>query len=399
MIEHWRIAAWIVRQAGLKGILFDPEPYSLPHAQFCYSAQAQRERHRFEEYYAKARSRGREVLRAVAEECPNIVLFCYFMDSVCAAPPARPIRARVSASMPTACIRPSSTAGSTPCRPRSPWSTAARCRISSTVRGKFLRAGQLIRGDCQELVSPENRAKYRAQVQVSFGIYLDAYWNPTDSPWHIDGLGGSRVARLGSQRGETPCTWPTNMSGFTASGSAGGRPPITEVQPQTWPEVLPHCDDIFASPRDPLGYARRLRWPSRRSSGQAGKLTRQRRLQHRGPGTIAVGLGDVAGGKVERLVGLGSQSRPRTGRIGPHGGGCRRMFLTKPRREAGTAVHCAGDAQDPRPGRDGVAYRWQTAAGNWTADALDRMFYAAGPRLPGASCSAWWRFPRKLVNC
>ena len=61
---------------------------------------------------------------------------------------------------------------------------------------EFLEAALRIKGACQELVSPENRAKYRAQVQVSFGIYLDAYWNPKGSSWYIDGKGGSRVERL-----------------------------------------------------------------------------------------------------------------------------------------------------------------------------------------------------------
>ena len=40
IVDHWRIAAWIVRQSGFKGICFDPEPYAAPHAQFQYSAQA-----------------------------------------------------------------------------------------------------------------------------------------------------------------------------------------------------------------------------------------------------------------------------------------------------------------------------------------------------------------------
>lgn len=34
IVEHWRIAAWLAKQGGLKGILFDPEPYDPPHAPF-----------------------------------------------------------------------------------------------------------------------------------------------------------------------------------------------------------------------------------------------------------------------------------------------------------------------------------------------------------------------------
>ncbi len=38
IVEHWRIAAWLAKQSGLKGLLFDPEPYTLPHSQFSYAA-------------------------------------------------------------------------------------------------------------------------------------------------------------------------------------------------------------------------------------------------------------------------------------------------------------------------------------------------------------------------
>ncbi len=37
--EHWRIAAWLAKRSGLKGLLFDPEPYTPPHSQFSYASQ------------------------------------------------------------------------------------------------------------------------------------------------------------------------------------------------------------------------------------------------------------------------------------------------------------------------------------------------------------------------
>ena len=71
MVEHWRIAAWIAKQSGCKGILFDPEPYTPPHAQFGYAAQPGRAQHSFNQYAAKARQRGREVMQAVVKEYPQ----------------------------------------------------------------------------------------------------------------------------------------------------------------------------------------------------------------------------------------------------------------------------------------------------------------------------------------
>ena len=46
-----------------------------------------------------------------------------------------------------------------------------------------------------QLVAPENRQKFRANVQVSSGHYLDCYSNK-DGHWHLPPLNGSRLARL-----------------------------------------------------------------------------------------------------------------------------------------------------------------------------------------------------------
>ena len=63
---------------------------------------------------------------------------------------------------------------------------------------QYLEATVRMKGECQKFVSPENRAKYRAQVQAGFGIYLDAYWNPPTSPWHIATASNeTRADRLG----------------------------------------------------------------------------------------------------------------------------------------------------------------------------------------------------------
>ena len=111
LVEHWRIAAWLARQGGLKGILFDPEPYTEPFAQFSYRAQPQRDQHTFAEYQAKARQRGREVMRAIAREYPNITLFTYFMNCVNSTALGQQDPNLVLEGSATASTPPSSTAG------------------------------------------------------------------------------------------------------------------------------------------------------------------------------------------------------------------------------------------------------------------------------------------------
>jgi hypothetical protein len=266
--EHWAIAAWIAKEAGFRGFLFDPEPYTEPYSQFAYAAQPQAAQHRFNDYYAKARERGRQVLAAVAREFPEAVVYCYFMNSICS--PAtghadpRPVLAGLGYGLYPAFI--------------DGWLDAAPPEMTF-VDGcesaylyhedmQYVRAALGIKGACQELVSPENRAKYRAQVQVSYGIYLDAYWNEEPSPWRVRCDGVPPVQKLlenvrsGLQAcdgyvwvyGEKFCWWPT---------------PNGAVQPQSWPEALPGCDEALRLARDPVRFARdrleRLR--------QAGTLT------------------------------------------------------------------------------------------------------------------------------
>ena len=81
--EHCRLLARLAHQGGLKGLLFDPEPYTEPFKQFKYSSQARRTEHSFEDYCRKARQRGREVMDAVASEFPDLVLFTYFLFGEC----------------------------------------------------------------------------------------------------------------------------------------------------------------------------------------------------------------------------------------------------------------------------------------------------------------------------
>ncbi len=85
IVDHCRIAAWIAEEGNLKGILFDPEAYTHPYSQFDFGTQAQRDKHTFDQYQAKARQLGKEMIASMAAVDPNLVILTYFMDSTKAA--------------------------------------------------------------------------------------------------------------------------------------------------------------------------------------------------------------------------------------------------------------------------------------------------------------------------
>ncbi len=390
IVEHWRIAAWVAKQAGFKGILFDPEPYAQPHSQFTYAAQPERDKHTFAEYCQKARQRGREVMGAVAAEYPDLTLFCYFLNSVngSATGQADPRRALRTAGYG---LLPAMLDG---------WLDAAPPTVT-LVDGcesaylynsqiEYLEAANLIRGADQEFVSPENRAKYRAQVQVGFGLYLDAYANPKGSPWYIDGLGGPRAERLRSNAqtalrvadeyvwvyGEKYRWWSTNNK---------------SVKTQTWPEAIPECDQILRFARSPLDFAREE--VSRLEAAR--KLVNLARNGDFGSEAAATAEGTPVkyreGGppagwstwQDERSKGTFTWDRQVN-----HGGGqgaaraagvVQGCFLESHLVKPGERYAVAAFQKQTGKGDAAIRVRWKTADGRWIHEDRDVMIFREGP--------------------
>ena len=372
---HWRIVAWTVRQAGLKGIAFDPEAYHPEQAVFRYGVQPQRAKRDFAQYAAQARRRGREVMQAIAEECPDPTILCLFLNSACGAAavqgdPQAVLHGHLYGLLPAFLDG---------------WLDAAPPTLT-VVDGcedaylfnspeQYLQAAHLIRGPCQELVSPENRAKYRAQVQVGFGVYLDAYWNPKSSPWHVDALGGAPAARLGANvasalyaadeyvwiYGERFRWWPTNAS---------------RVEAQSWPEVLPFCDEYLRCARDPLGYARD-RIGRQRASGKLASAVRNGGFDRALAPADWVPWPDASSQAELAWDELAGCAKPGSARVQKaQNNGLLQTLAVNPGERYVVRAKCKlrgdGDAL--------LRIGWQTAPGRWNGAAPERAFFAGGSR-------------------
>ncbi len=385
IVEHWRIAAWLAKQSGLKGLLFDPEPYTPPHSQFSYVAQPDRAQRAFNEYAAKARERGRQVMRAVAEEYPKITIFCYFMNSVCVTAAGR-ADPRPALAVQGYGLYPAMIDGWLDVAPPSiVLVDGCESAYLYNSRQQFLESALQIKGACQELVSAENRAKYRAQVQVSFGMYLDAYWNPKDSPWYIGGLGGPRVERLRANTsaalaaadqyvwvyGERFRWWPTPNRG---------------VRPESWSAAIPGCEQALLYARDPLDYAR-TEIAKAKQDGKAVNLARNGSFSsstaksmegteqdwHDGlpPAGWSAWQRDDSKGTFtwDREAGATGKGAARASRVAD---GC---FLQSFKVAPGERYAVRAACKVRGSGNAWLRVRWQTADGRWTAETQDQLFY------------------------
>jgi hypothetical protein len=82
IVNNAKVAAWVARQGGLKGWMFDTEQYE--KQQFKYHDQRDAKTRSFVEYSAAARRRGNEFIRAVNSEFPDIIILFTFAHTLMA---------------------------------------------------------------------------------------------------------------------------------------------------------------------------------------------------------------------------------------------------------------------------------------------------------------------------
>ncbi len=85
MIANWRALARAAKQAGMKGMKFDPECYEGP-SPFNFETLKQHENKTPEEYEKQVQKVAGQIVEAMNEEYPNITLLFYFGPSVAGYP-------------------------------------------------------------------------------------------------------------------------------------------------------------------------------------------------------------------------------------------------------------------------------------------------------------------------
>lgn len=265
LADKLRICAWLAREGGAKGIAPDFEPYGENQWKFDPTKG-----HTFAATAALARLRGAQCIRGLAAEMPEAVILTLFLNSVVLQAGRVDDPNDLLAREPYGLL-PAFFNGMLDAAP------PGMVIVDGCENGYYLdsveayqRAALDLRswsGPAIKLIAPENRAKYRQQVQAGFGFYLDMFVNPPDNSYYRPPLDGSRLKRLSrnlraARDSADEYVWIYGEQCRWWSGLAKDKPWREEQLKNTagkgriWEEVLPGISRVIQWAREADAAAR-----------------------------------------------------------------------------------------------------------------------------------------------
>ncbi len=367
--------AWLMKQAGCKGLAIDFEPYGVNLFHF-----DPKKGRAFADTAALARKRGAQFVQAVAGEFPEAVLLTLFMNS---------INLKAGASDSPDSLLASAGYGLLPAFIDGMLDAAppAMVFVDGCENGYYmdsaeecLRAARAMRawhGGAIRLVSPANRAKYRAQVQAGFGFYLDLFVNDATNHYYRGPLNGSRLAHLERNLAFTRDAADEYVWIYGEQCRWWGPPlraPESVGQGRLWEEAMPGIRSAIAHVRDPAGAAlddiARLR--------AAGALTN---LARNGDFTRPASPKE---GAMPAEFSAWQDEKAPTGKFawdaGVGGGAARATrvkwgcFIQSQPVNPGERYAVQADCLPRGSSQPTLVVRWQTADSRWTREPDDRTF-------------------------
>jgi len=367
--------AWLVKQAGGKGLAIDFESYGAH--QFKFDAARRRS---FADTAAWARKRGAQFAQAVAREFPDAVLLTLWMNSINFKAGKSDLPQNILASAGYGLL-PAFIDGMLDGAP------PAMVLVDGCEDGyyldsaeEYLRTAHELRswnGAAIRLVSPANRPKYRQQVQAGFGFYLDMFLNNATNHYYRGPINGSRLARLERNLAFACDAADEYVWVYGEQCRWWGRPtsvPNSVGQGRLWEEALPGITRAIAQVRDPMRAAQdeiaKLRaagtltnlarnadfaQPASRQEGALPAEFSTWQDEQTSPGKFAWDAG--VGGGAGRAAGVKS--------------GC---FIQSHDVRPGETYAVQAECLPRGASNPTLIARWQTAEGRWTHEHDDRTF-------------------------
>lgn len=258
------VVAWLAKEGQAKGILIDPEDYPETRQYFLVAGDAP-----YVETAALARRRGAQLMTSIAAEYSDVTLLSFWMLSLHPSYLADDDPLAMAAE--AGDLWPPFINGMLDVLPpgaRMIDGDEHAYRYEAASKD-FYMATWRTQNKALKLVDPVNRMKYQTQVLAGFGLYLDMYTNPSNSPWYFGELNGSRLNHLRSNFAqaldaaqEYVWVYGEKMDWIKWMGTDREKNP-------TWEEQLPGFLSTLARLRDPRGWAEKMV----RQERLAGRLT------------------------------------------------------------------------------------------------------------------------------
>ncbi|MCY2994654.1 MAG: hypothetical protein NTY19_43355 [Planctomycetota bacterium] len=367
--------AWLMKQGGGRGLAIDFESYGAAQFRFDPATGST-----FVEATKLARLRGAQFVQAIAQEFPDAVLLALWLNSINskAGRNTQPESILISSAYG---LLPAFIDGMLDALPPG-MILVDGCENGYTMDSTeaYLQAAHEMRswhGASLGLVSPENRAKYRQQVQAGFGFYLDMYLNAEGNHYYFPPLNGSRLARLQRNLGlarEAADEYVWIYGEQCRWWGPRRELPNTVGQGRLWEEALPGITRAIAYTHDPLAAAK-AELAELRKSGRLTNLAKNadfRRPASPQAGTLPAEFGawqdeKTSTGKFAWDAEVGDGS----GRVTKVKWGCLiQSVAVQPGEDYAVDVTCRSRGRS----QPTLVIRWQTAEERWTQEHLDQTF-------------------------
>jgi hypothetical protein len=358
IVNHWRLLAWLAKQGGLRGLCFDAEPYTKPYSQFLYTAQAQLDRHSFDEYRAKTRQRGREIMQAVVAEFPDVTFFTYMLLS-----PLLPLPASGNPAFEleghTYGLQPAFFDGLLDVAPSTVTFVEGNENAYYYTRtDKFGHAFAELKLDGLRLIAPEHQDKFRAQYRVGHGIYLDSHANPPGSKYYLPPLNGSRAARL--EANVTAAFQASDGYVWLWGEKARWWPGGNQAYP-LWSRHLPGADGALLRAAKPALAARRALATTKPEETLLANSDFSVTKTNGAPAEWSASQNEDSKGRFTAREGAGCLTAMADG-----------CFLQTVQVQSGERYAIAARARQTGRGTARLIVRWKTTDDRWTAEEQDR---------------------------